>query len=314
MRFSLRLLALICVSTGLLPACKKGISEKNEAINAVAVTTSNNNCRAIGLGLATQNSLGNQIWENLMLKWFDSQGKIDHLKANIYWYYSSPGSNAKALALEYGEVTYVNDEVHVRDVLYNQEILKVKLDAQGRPMISWFDHHGISFSTFRYDTSYYSYNSDNQLESVVMHRSAENGNGYGVFNMQFQYDPVGNLVLANVADGTYEFRYDYTRTNTGMVSNYLISPAIKLLEYLDLLKLNHHHQLKNVLWHAPGGYPVNGWNYENIETASFGKVTRYDDGNTSQTNTYYTAWDCNGSSMMQSKNPTQSEFMKLMNH
>jgi hypothetical protein len=304
-------LALVCIAVSIITSCKKSIKDHEEDRTSVALTTPGNGCRAIGLGLAVQNSPGHTAWENLMLKWFNSQGKIDHLKADIYWYYQSSSANSKAFTLDYGEVTHLNDQVHVRDVLHNVEVFKVKLDAQNRPMISWFDHHGISMGTFRYDTSYYFYNADNQLESVIVHRAGILG-GVGIFNMQFQYDPAGNLVLADVPDGTYEFRYDYTRTNTGMVSNYLISTPIKLLEYLDLLKLNHHHQLQSVMWRADGGIPVLGWAYWNIETNPFGKVTRYDGSAISPIPTYYTAWDCNGTNMIQSKNPSQSEFMKLV--
>jgi len=311
MKSILRLLTLVCIALSIVTSCKKSINEKEEETNSVALATPDNSCKAIGLGLAFNDNTGNPRWENLMLKWFNGQGRIDNLKSIIYWYFQSPSSNSKAFALDYGKVTYDGDEVHVRDVLYNDEVFKVKLDAQKRPIISWFDHHGRNFSTFRYDTSYYFYNSDNQLESMIMHRADVSG-GHGIFNLQFNYDPAGNLVLVNIAGGTYEFRYDYTRTNTGMVSNYLISVPIKLLEYLDLLKLNHHHQLQSVLSRAPGGYPVLGWQYLNIETNPFGKVTRYDGTDGSPINTYYTAWDCNSNNMIQSKNPTQSEFMKLV--
>ncbi len=313
MKSILRLLALVCIAVISITSCKKSINEQEEVGSSVALTTPENSCKPIGFGLAVKETPGNTKWENLMLKWFDSQGRTDHLKAIIYWFYQSPGTNAKAFALDYGQVTYENDEVHVRDVLYNDEVFKVKLDAQKRPIISWFDHHGRGFSTFRYDTSYYFYNSNNQLESMIMHRADVSG-ALGIFNVQFHYDPVGNLVLADVPDGTYEYRYDYTRTNTGMVSTYLISVPIKLLEYLDLLKLNHHHQLQNVLWRAHGGYPVLAWGYWNIETNPFGKVTRYDGTDNSPIATYYTAWDCNSNNMIQSKNPTQSEFMKLIGH
>jgi YD repeat-containing protein len=307
------------LAVSIITSCKKSINEKEEQRSSVALTTPGNSCRAIGLGWAVKDTPGNPNWENLMLKWFDSQGKIEHLKAVIYWFYQSPTYNSRAFVLDYGEVTHVNDEVHVRDVLYNEEVFKVKLDAQKRPVISWFDHHGRSQSTFRYDTSYYFYNSDNQLESVIVHRRDLIGGfggigGDGIFNMRFQYDPVGNLVEANVPDGTFQFRYDYTRTNAGMVSNYLISVPIKLLEYLDLLKLNHHHQLQDVIWRPPqSGYFVLYWAYSNIETNLFGQVTRYDGStNGSPISTYYTAWDCGGNQTIQSKNPTQSEFMCMV--
>ena len=302
-----RYFALVCLLYLTSTACKKEFDHQKDDVLAVTANSSVNQCKAIALGKATRESDGSISWKNLLLKWYDNYGKLKNVKIELEWYPFQPGGE---FTLDYGELTYQNNHIKLNDVFHNQEVLSVDLDEMGRPLISRYDHHGRG-GTFQWDTSYYYYSSANRLESIVSRRRAPIQVASGMITWNFTYDPAGNLVLLTNSFGeTYEFRYDYTQLNHGMLTLHMLSAPTKILEYLDLLQFEQHHQISSVLWRAGSGYPVIGWGYFDLVRDEGGRVTYYNSGYPDHS--YYTAWDCGGNSIIQGKNPTQAEFMRLL--
>jgi hypothetical protein len=269
----------------------------------------------VGIGASLHDGFGNDVWENLLLKWYDNAGKLKYVKFHLDWssaYLNNGRDTSDDLALDYGEVNYTNDEIHLRDVYSNVEILRVKLDNMGRPAVTWY-YNPNSRSAFAWpkDTSYYYYSSSNRIDSIIQHKSDLDGKYPFVIPFKFNYDPDGNLVSINSPGGIvdFEFRYDYTQLNHGMATVNMFTAPTKMLEFMDLLTFEQHHQLKEVREYS-GGYFVHDWNYERITRDSDGKVTSWGSGYL--LNRWYTAWDCNSSTIVSSKNPTQDEFMRMI--
>ena len=299
---------LVCLLLSIIPACKKEATAFRVEENFTSVNTVTNNCKPVGLGMAYRQANGTTSWNNLLLKWYDDNaGNLKNVKMQLFWY---AGQTWPEFAVDYGELSYIDDEIKLKDVFYNQEVFSVKLDGVGRPLISRYDHHGRG-GTFQWDTTYYFYSSQGRIDSLVSYRKAPIQTQSERLTQYFNYDPAGNLVLIRDSFGdTYEFRYDYTQLNHGMLNLHMLSAPTKILEYLDLFKFEHHHQVSSVLLRASSGYPVNGWYYTDLVRDSDRKVTSYTDGQGYYT--WYTAWDCGGSTMIQSKNPSREEFMKLV--
>ena len=77
---------------------------------------------------------------------------------------------------------------------------------------------------------------------------------------------------------------------------------------MDLLTFQHHHHLNAAFQYAPGGALENSWGFWNPQIDAEGNVDYYG----FYSPAFFTAWDCNGPSMLQGRNPTQQEFMKLV--
>jgi len=290
-------------------ACRKEAVTKKNEVESVTLSSTNGNCKALGFGKATREDDGSVSWENLLLKWYDQNGRIKNVKMNVELFPFPPGDE---FDLDYGELTYGNNLIRMRDVLHNEEVLSVELDANGRPVVSNYDHHGRG-GHYRWDTSYYYYSSDNRLDSILTKRRALVQTRPEIITWKFLYDPAGNLsLIKNSLGQTYEFRYDYTQLNQGMVTLHMISPPTKILEYLDLLQFEQHHQVSSVIWRSASGNPIISWEYHDVTREAQGLVIYYK--GTHQDYSYYTAWDCGGTQMLQTKNPTKEEFLKMMNH
>jgi hypothetical protein len=305
--------AHLCIAIVILSivSCQKQITDKDNEIPSSTMTSSNNNCKPVGLGIAMYNpDLRVMVWKNVLLKWYDSQGKLKNIKIDLGW---DEGTGIyDALVVQYGEIRYEANEVHLRDIYYNQEILTAKLDNQGRPIISWYNSYGRTHD-YQYDTSYYSYSSLDRLESIVQHRRMPGSNQTSVQTWNFNYDPDGNLntILPQGSYGGYEFRYDYTRLYNPIVTTAIFSAPVKALEYMDLLSFQHHHHLNAMFYWAPNGTIDHTWGYWNPRTNANGNVEYY--GFFSPA--IYTAWACGeGTNMLQSKNPSKEEFLGMLNN
>ena len=314
MRLHLFVAACTCISVGLLSSCKKQVNEEQSESALLSTMTSSSNCRVVGLGQLIPDNNGSTIWKNILLKWYDNSGKLKNVKFHLDWFgtYSSFGDD---LNLDYGEVIYAGDEIKVKEVFTGIEILRIKLDVMNRPVTTWYyNPNTTSGYGWPVDTSYYYYDVSNRLETLVQHKtSIGSPNPPLILTWKFIYDPVGNLVLIKLGEnpyGGFEFRYDYSNLNKGMATLNLFTAPTKMLEFMDLLKFEQHHQLREVIWYIPSGSIVAHWTYNNITRDSEGKDLTYALPPTPYKQ--FIAWDCGASQMIQSKNPTQEEFMKLI--
>jgi len=308
-----RLLTVVssCVIILSISSCKKQLVAEKD-LPFVAANSPDAHCKVMAIGLASRENNGGTSWSNLLVKWYDASGQLKNVKFALD-NFSGQFGGQNVLAVDYGEVTFKNDEVVLRDIFYNQEILRAKLDAQKRPIVSWYNSYGRT-ADVQYDTSYYTYSAANRLASITRHMRLPGTILTNVTTWNFSYDPDGNLVTINPVGsyGGFEYRYDYTRLNKGFACLEVFSAPSKMLEFMDLLKFEHHHEVSTVIGYESSGYPARGWGIgENVQRDSEGKVIYYDSGAGGR-HSWYTAWSCSGTSMLQSRNPTQEEFMKII--
>ena len=313
MKSCFRLIPPVFFILSIFGSCTKQF-DKAEMLNTLpAAVPSDNKCKPIGFAAAIRQNDGSVTWKNLFLKWYDEAGRLKNIKLSFDWFGGT--QCCPEVSIDYGELIYTADEIHVRDIQYGEEIFRIKLDAMKRPVISWYDGHGRA-GQYQFDTTYYSYDALNRLASINEHKRFTGSNSTVIETWQFTYDPDGNLVQINQPGkyGGYEFRYDYTQLNQGMVTLHMLSGPIKALEYMDLIKFEQHHRIRAVIVYAESGYPFMAWSYGNFVTDNMGHVTSYTQFSDEpfQRFTWYTAWDCDGSSMITSKNPTSTEFMRLI--
>jgi hypothetical protein len=295
-----------------LASCRKQVEKADETIMA-AINQATGNCKPVGFAVAIRDNSGNTTWKNLFLKWYDQNGRLTNVKLDFDFFGGT--QCCPEISIEYGELIYTADEIHLRDVQYNEEILRIKLDAMKRPITSWYDGHGRA-GQYQFDTTYYHYDGSGRLDWIEQHRRFTPASTETAIDVwKFTYDPDGNLVLINRPGkfGGYEFRYDYTQLDHGMTSLHMLSGPTKALEYLDLIKFERRHRISEVIVYAESGFPNIIWSYGNFVVNDMGQVTTYTQlsDDSPQRYTWYTAWDCNSSQMFQTKNPTQQEFMRL---
>jgi hypothetical protein len=318
----LKSLVLISIITVFI-SCKKESALIQKSITPLAVTNTSSNCKPVGLGMLA--TIPNQppLWNNLMLKWYDgSNGKLGHVKAVFDFLYSNfQGFPNVALNLDYGEVTYDNDMVYLRDVFLNKVILRVKLDGMQRPTVSWYDgfFHGAPMT----DTTHFYYSAGGALDSIHISYLIGTTPPGITFTYRCEYDSYNNLIhLTGPSGGNrVNFYYDYSIANPGTIPHYMVSVPLKLLECMDLLQFPHNNLLTSAVLggYMPGigypddTYPVYRWSFVSPRNNSTGQIYYYEDGIGYPDNgKFYSAWDCGTSNMVQMRNPTQSQFMSIV--
>ena len=300
-------------------ACMKGKLEgkKEEKITGTN-SFSSNNCRLVATAAMVHLITNKDYWLNTLIKWYDQQGKLTHLKVLIpreWWMYQ------KQFYLDYGELRYENDMVYLKNVYYDRTIMKVKLDNKKRPKMSWFLDsldYGWSTQFLVGDTSEYFYLADGKLDSV--HSKFNNLD----YPWHFVYDEYGNVLRIETTNSRVNFKYDYSKPTNGMAPDYLFSIPLKLMEFMDLIKFPHHHQLTRVLYGSywPGApyedetYPVYHWAFYDVQSNPDGTVRSYRelDNYPEENSIYYNAWDCGANQNILSLNPTQQEFLKAIHY
>ena len=314
-----KLFLLVSVVTFFI-SCKKDnhIADKNATLPGLMNSTTN--CKPVGLAMLVTIPNQPQQWNNLMLKWYDgANGKLGHLKAVFDFLYSNFPN--VALNLDYGELSYDNDMVFLKDVYYNKVILKVKLDADHRPTTSWFD--GLFHGSPMKDTTHFYYSAGGVLDSINISYDIGNFGNLLRINYWCEYDSHGNLLHLTGAPGTnrVNFYYDYSQLNPGIIPHYMVTTPLKLLECMGLFQFQHNNFLISAVLGAyvPGiGYPddtytVYRWSFLSPRLNSTSQIYYYEDGDGyPDLGKFYSAWDCGGASMLQTKNPTQQQFMSIV--
>jgi hypothetical protein len=199
--------------------------------------------------------------------------------------------------MDWGEVTYEGNQVYLRDVPANKIIFRVTLDEQGRAAASYYNYQVQG--GYLKDTTYYFY-TGNRLDSLIhfyeTYLYAPNAH-YSWAKHKFIYDSYGNTTaMVNPQFGTVFFKYDYTKPVTGMTSEFHLLNSLKLMEYMDLLKLPMHHALTRITYgHYDGAgifRPAFDKEYHDYVIAD-GYVQSYVSGDRFK-ETFYNGWDCGG--------------------
>ena len=306
-------------------SCKKSITPStneeaalNDAVSSTAYS-SNPNCKPVVLGALFTTPLNNSFWQTFMQKWYDGSGKVSNLKVNLP--FLSTINSDIFMEVPWGEVLYLGNEIHFRNVLKNTTILRVILDVNGKPSISYFfDDRGANKISFA-DTSHY-YFTGNRLDSIKSTYDFKPGNNPISLKYVFSYDVFGNMVKMSTGDQFSAFRmvfeYDYLKPANGMVGIHQRNLAWTLLGYLEVMELPIHHAVKNVIYGAfnPGSstpheiFPVIIWTYGD-QVIDNGLVHSYKLTNEFFKNTFYTGWECTASPAADPSNRQNNEINSL---
>ena len=288
---------LILSATLFLFSCTKQMEEPQEDV-AATVSSASTDCKPGVLGVLSTfpNNVGSQ-WRTVMQKWFDGNGKLSNIKANIGT--ANDVLNPGEFNLAWGTVTYNGNQVYLHD--NGNLVLRVTLNGQGKPEASYFYMQSPPHGYAEIDTSYYYYTGDKLTQMVSLRHYPITS--YSI-TYDFYYDAYGNIERVesgNTPGSAVRIRYiyDYSKPNNDMLPYTYISIASKLLEYMDLLRLPMHHELSLFIRgaYAPG-YPydifaVNLWNHFNYTYSGNMLAQSYQVPQGSFNNTFYTGWECN---------------------
>jgi len=300
-----RLFMAVSILALILSSCQKRLTDDvttSEEVKAASYT-STHGCKPMVFGVVVKQPDGVSYWRTLMQKWYGSDGKVAYLKANI----GTDRSNYEIfeVKLDWGEVTYHNNnQVYLRDVLRNMQLMRVTLMPDGKPAASYFTSEGDRFPDM-IDTSYYYYNGD-MLESIISisNIATASGSTFVFRKYSFFYDMHGNLIRAETGSGPGSYKmhikYDYSKPVTDMMVPHFLNFPYQLLDYMDLFHFPVHHQITSVVFgeYQPGlpypdeTYPIARWMYTNYMLEPNGLVRSYMDVADVFEKTFYTGWQC----------------------
>ncbi len=306
---------MLCLSMVLF-SCKKQIAEKVELQSEASLQTVNANpCRPAIFGAY------NGAWRTLAQKWY-SNGKVKYLKA-VHGGWTGTFLDPildYMFILDWGEVSYQGNQVYLTDVTKNQVMLRVTLDNYGRPVASYYDY-SPSPGSFMRDTTYYYYNSG-RLESIISLYKITYSPPFpssGWRKYVFSYDSWGNVVKAEQpGNERLTVQYDYTQPVQDLTSNFHITSSLKLLEYLELLKLPMHHAVIRTNW----GFIVNAGTpdefFSEVRNSAYKNylitnelVRSYEVDLPVGAVTFYNGWDCGLQASLNDANRMRNEISNL---
>lgn len=281
--------------------------EINSSINSAGLE-----CKPTVLGAFVEWPDGFKYWRTMMQRWYGPDGKVQFLKAFLGPF---TGESAQyRVNLEYGELTYQNNQVYLKDVLNNKLMMRVTLNDKQLPVASYFHNvRNADEQEKETDTCYYFYTNqrlDSMISIYYFHtRSTPNPTSPSWFiKYRFNYDSYGNLILIESGDryggSRIIFDYDYSKPIVDLLPYHLFNASNQILVYMDLLHIPIHHQLTQVISGSftPGipypheTYPVFRWGYDNYVIDN-GLVYSYTNDHLFPKKTYYTGWDCGSSAI-----------------
>ena len=286
--------------------CKKQIVEPIEiqSTSSIAVNPTSQ-CRAATLGVYSvyPSSPANGEWTTLAQKWYANDGKVKYLKAKHGGWTGTFLDPILDLMfdLNWGEVLYQGNQVYLKDVVNNRVMMRVTVDNHGRPLASYYDYEP-SPGTYMHDTTYYYYD-DNRLESIISlyERTTFGPIPYvGWRKFVFSYDDWGNLVKAEFpGNNRLNVQYDYTKPVEGIISNFHVTSPLKLLEYMELIKLPMHHAVIRTNFEVASYYNVPYEVYNEVRNSQYkdyvitnGLVRSYAYDDPFRVITFYNGWEC----------------------
>ena len=309
-KFSYVLAGSCVVLASLLLSCKKEIpvqkegalAPKTEIITSTQPATVTE-CKPAVFG-AFQPVGSSAPWTTLAQKWY-SNGKVKYLKAK------HPGAVATftdpvlefLFDLTWGEITYAGNQVYLKDVAENRMQMRVTLDDAGRPVASYYDFRPYpDGNEYVHDTTYYYYDGD-RLDYFI---SISERVPYGTVHLhqyrkyQLSYDSWGNLIKAEFpGHSRFVAQYDYSKPVSGIISNFNLTSSLKILEYMELIKLPMHHAITETAVQVRGPSDQ----YSTLSSAEFkdyviedGLVRSYVCEALFTTIIFYNGWECGSSS------------------
>jgi hypothetical protein len=289
----------------LLFSCQKELRWPPEEPPAAGVQVlPETDCKPAVFGLHSEPTSGTS-WTTFMQKWY-KDSKLTYLKALIgpSPTFAGTGGIEPGLALDWGEVSYDGNQVYLKDLAKNLVVMRVTVNSQGRPEASYYyNQTNNADNAYQYDTTYY-YTTGSRLDSTIsIYETVLTGttpfNGWQKY--KFSYDIYGSIQQIEGYPGLFRlsFEYDYSKAVSGIISNYHLNMPMKLMEYLELVKLPMRHALAKVEL-AQYSSSSNSFNvlvqqqYQDYAITGSGLVHSYvmKNGNSNNKYTFYNGWEC----------------------
>ena len=291
----------IVLASLLLFSCKKEIQSHNtESVISSPQTIASTECKPAVLGAYSG------TWTTLAQKWYEN-GKVKYLKARH-------GSTLATFIdpileflfdLNWGEVTYAGNQVYLKDVADNRMQMRVTLDDAGRPVASYYNYKPYSYGNeYTHDTTYYYYDGDRLDYFISIYETVPYGtiHLYQYRKYQLSYDAFGNLTQAEFpGHSKFTVQYDYTRPVSGVISNFNMTSSVKILEYLELIKLPMHHAVTETTVEIASSQPGMYWTLSSAQYKDYvitdGLVRSYVFDGFPGKIIFYNGWECGNGSL-----------------
>lgn len=315
----------------LLFSCSKQITEPTaEELTtmapggAVAASLSPTDCRPAVFGVFADGTTSDS-WTTIAQKWY-SGGRVQNLKVHIGHAPGHAGGLEPALNVDWGEVMYQGTGVMFRDLGRNRNVMRVTLNGSGQPVASYYHNQTDNFdNSYTKDTTYYFYTGSRLDSMVSLGETRFTGpNPFNYFRKSiFRYDVHGNLVQidnpspspAPFTGGSgerLELKYDLTKPVSGMISNYHHTIPLRLLEYMELIKIPMYYALTETSFVTYVKAPPSEGTHEiasvirNHKYQDYvineGRVHSYVMPGINQKLTFYNGWECPGTIVTRTAN------------
>lgn len=250
-------------------------------------------CKPSVLGLHSEPGSGNG-WSNFAQKWYTSN-KLTYLRAYIGASptFAGPVGMEPSLTLDWGQVFYDGNQAYLKDVAENKLVLRVTIDNQGRAEASYY--YNETNGTYQYDTTYY-YSTGTRLDSTVsVYKTLLSGTTPvdGWQKYKFNYDEYGNIIKVEgfPLQLNLSFEYDLSKPISGIISHYHLTTPIKLVEYMELIRLPMHHALVKFEVSNRGTVLLRQ-EYQDYQIDNAALVHSYVMKSGSNKYTFYNGWEC----------------------
>ncbi len=300
-------------------SCKKQILETaSDQSLAMMQAASVNECKPAVLGVYSMypSSPTNGEWGTLAQKWY-ADGKVKYLKARHGGWtgtFTDPILDF-IFELNWGEVSYQGNQVYLTDVANNRVMMRVTLDEHGRPVATYYDYEP-SPGTYMHDTTYYYYDGDRLNNMISLYTRTAFGPRpvVGWRKYVFSYDDWGNVLKAEFPGSErLNVQYDYSKPVEGILSNFHITSSLKLLEYLELIKLPMHHAVTrtNLEFAYLGVFNEFGNTQYKDYVITDGLVRSYVCVDPFRVITFYNGWECGTNSAINLNYQSENEIGNL---
>ena len=286
---------LIVLATSLL-SCQKSLHWPPEEQPLVVQVLPETDCKPAVFGLNSEPASGNS-WIKLAQKWY-SNNKLTYLKAFIGESptFAGPDGMEPALTLDWAQVTYDGNQAYLKDAVKNKVVMRVTINGQGRAEASYYRNEtNNADGAYQYDTTYY-YSTGLRLDSTVsIYETLLSGttpfNGWQKYI--FKYDEYGNIIKIEgfPIQLKLNFEYDLSKPLSGIISNYHLNTPIKLVEYMELVRLPMHHALVKFEV-SNNGTILQKQEYQDYQIDKSNLVHSYVMTSGSNKYTFYNGWDC----------------------
>jgi hypothetical protein len=296
---------IILAASLCLLSCQKQLRWPDEPVTLIPPLIAETNCKPAVLGIYAEGS--GASWATVAQKWYINS-KVSYVKTLIGAApaFAGAGDMEPALKLDWGQLFYETNQVYLRDVQHNNEIvMRVTIDDEGRAAASYYYNQTRNAdNAFQYDTTYYYY-TGKRLDSTIsiyqtlLTAGAPPVNAWNKY--KFTYDIYGNISKIEGYPNLLRlnFKYDYHKPVAGIISNYHLTMPMKLMEFMELVKLPMRHALSSIELGQYSAPPVADnfivlvrQQYEDYQINRSGLVYSYVLRNGNNKYTLHNGWEC----------------------